>query len=247
MKILIVFNIVILIAASIAEYFGDLPMQNPDLFEGDIVGIEDTEVRNAISDEKRRWPNGVIYYSIDNALEAHETELEKVMKGYEKHTCLQFKKRNNEEDYVRIFKGEGCYSNVGRTGRAQPLSLGYGCYFPGTMAHELGHAIGFYHEHNRSDRDDYLNIFWINIMQNMKPQFKKLFPTENVLYDEFNYRSVMLYGETAFSKNPIKFKTMVAKKEGVTLRDVHDKQGPDESDYYRINKMYNCKEFLKAE
>ncbi|XP_023232103.1 astacin-like metalloprotease toxin 4 [Centruroides sculpturatus] len=133
--------------------------------------------------------------------------------------------------------GVPCYSNVGRTGRAQPLSLGYGCYFPGTMAHELGHAIGFYHEHNRSDRDDYLNIFWINIMQNMKPQFKKLFPTENVLYDEFNYRSIMLYGETAFSKNPIKFKTMVAKKEDVTLRDVHDKQGPDESDYYRINKI----------
>nr|CDJ26721.1 astacin-like metallopeptidase 6 protein [Tityus serrulatus] len=240
MNILIIINIINLIGISVAEYFGDLPMQNPNLFEGDIIGIEDSEDRNAISNEKRRWPNGVIHYSIDSALESHEEKLEKVMKEYEEHTCLRFKKRNTEVDYMRIFQGEGCYSNVGMTGGAQPLSLGFGCYFTGTIAHELGHAIGFYHEHNRSDRDDYIRIFWMNVMPNMKNQFKKLFSNENILYDDFNYESIMLYGEKAFSKNNIKFKTMVAKKDDVTLRDVHEKEKPSESDYYRIYKMYNC-------
>ncbi|KAM7294421.1 putative metalloproteinase [Ixodes scapularis] len=56
-----------------------------------------------------------------------------------------------------------CYSAVGRMGNAQPLSLGDGCVFRGTIIHELLHAVGFYHEHSRSDRDQYINVFLQNV------------------------------------------------------------------------------------
>jgi len=79
-------------------------------------------------------------------------------------TCIRFKERTNEKDYVRIISGIGCWSYVGRQGiGAQNLSLGEGCNFIRTHIHELVHAIGFYHEHNRADRDSYVKIKWENI------------------------------------------------------------------------------------
>ena len=45
----------------------------------------------------------------------------------------------------------------------QNLSIGHNCDRTATVQHEFLHALGFFHEQSRSDRDDYVSIIWDRI------------------------------------------------------------------------------------
>ena len=83
-------------------------------------------------------------------------------------TCIRFHPKSTETSYVYIKRGAvgtGCYSFVGRhSSRPNIVNLQYnGCITRGIVAHELLHALGFYHEQSRPDRDDYVYIVWSNV------------------------------------------------------------------------------------
>jgi Astacin (Peptidase family M12A) len=70
----------------------------------------------------------------------------------------------------------------------------------GHTLHELGHCIGFLHEHQRVDRDLYIIIHWENIW----PEYKFNFSAENnPLIKEssypYDFDSIMHYPEYGFS------------------------------------------------
>ena len=63
-----------------------------------------------------------------------------------------------------------CWSYIGRRGGEQVLSLRppdqKSCHClcnVGRIMHEMMHALGFFHEHTRPDRDDYINIVVDNV------------------------------------------------------------------------------------
>ncbi|VDK79554.1 unnamed protein product [Litomosoides sigmodontis] len=198
--------------------------------------------RNGISKPAKLWPGGKIPYSIS----PHYTNLERALlaraiKQYHDKTCLRFVPRSPYEgDYLFIGKVDGCFSEVGRTSGVQVLSLDNGCLEYTTIIHEMMHVIGFYHEHERWDRDDYINIFWKNIDRTAIDQFGKVDLTKTSYYGQpYDYRSILHYDSLAFSKNG--FPTMLPKQKGFATT-IGNAKDFSEIDLTKINRMYRCPE-----
>lgn len=51
----------------------------------------------------------------------------------------------------------------------QKLSIGTNCDRIATIEHEFFHALGFWHEQSRADRDDYVKIMWDLIKEGREP------------------------------------------------------------------------------
>jgi hypothetical protein len=69
--------------------------------------------------------------------------------------------REGEGSYLLVMNdgSGGCWSYVGMNPAGESrLNLGDGCWDDYTVSHEIGHALGFAHEHQRPDRDQYVNV-----------------------------------------------------------------------------------------
>ncbi|XP_015918985.1 astacin-like metalloprotease toxin 5 [Parasteatoda tepidariorum] len=219
-------------------------MKNPDVFDGDMLGIDRmlAEDRNARREKSYRWPNAVVPYVISSDIDAEKRRnIFAAFAYYHENTCLEFVARTTERDYIKIHNGTGCTSYVGRQPanyQPQPVSLANGCQRLGAILHELGHAIGLFHEHSRIDRDQYLRIHLENVDEKEKHNFRLVPLSEAILYTKFDYHSIMIYDSTSFSKNGKE--TMVPLQEGITLLDADYKTKLTKSDLKRVNKMYKC-------
>jgi hypothetical protein len=75
-----------------------------------------------------------------------------------------YNKIDSVKDYSFYCFTFRCYSSVGRKTGGQILNLGPGCFTEQIILHELLHALGFWHEHSRTDRDNYVDIKYNNII-----------------------------------------------------------------------------------
>ena len=99
--------------------------------------------------------------------------------------------RNDESDLR-------CWSSVGQQGGIQYIQLTQGCFVEEAVSHELMHSIGFLHEHQRPDRDEYVHVNESCIQKGKEHNFKI---QKDLLTYGLKYRakSIMHYSSDAFT------------------------------------------------
>ncbi|XP_030201281.1 low choriolytic enzyme [Gadus morhua] len=164
-----------------------------------------------------------------------EAAILKALEGFHSETCIRFIPRKTQRMYLQFKSLFGCFSSVGRIGERQVISLQrFGCVNNGIIQHEVMHALGFYHEHTRSDRDQYIQISWENIQPDKLNNFKKR--DTNNLGMPYDYQSVTHYGRRAFSSV---WKDTITPIPDASVR-IGRSNGLSGIDIQKINKLYKC-------
>ena len=215
----------------------------------DLIGDKKVKQRAlaATAFNSKLWTNAEVPYHFSSSTSNDLRHLiRQAMDHWEDFTCLRFIPRNGERDYVEYDSTEdACWSFVGKHGGNQTINVVDKCEF-GKIVHEIGHAIGFWHEHSRPDRDDYVRINDKCIKYRYRSQFMKRDEDEvNSQDSEYDYGSIMHYPPDAFATNP-DCNTIELTEYG---RIIYEEQGNpqlgqreelSETDIQQANTLYSC-------
>ncbi|KAJ3603850.1 hypothetical protein NHX12_028591 [Muraenolepis orangiensis] len=200
--------------------------------------------RAATSRPERVWPEGVIPYVISgNFTGSQRAIFRQAMRHWEKHTCVTFMERTQEESYIVFtYRPCGCCSYVGRRGGGpQAISIGKNCDKFGIVVHELGHVIGFWHEHTRPDRDEHVSIIRDNIQPGQEYNFLKMEPGEvDSLGEGYDFDSIMHYARNTFSRG-IFLDTILPRYDVNGVRPpIGQRTRLSKGDIAQARKLYKC-------
>ncbi|XP_070823438.1 meprin A subunit beta-like [Chaetodon trifascialis] len=216
----------------------DIEDVNEGSFLDDILEPEKPQ-RSAVIGENIYWTSPVPYV-LENSLEMNAKGV--ILKAFDQFrlkSCIDFKPRDSEDYYISVRLLGGCFSYIGRVQpNGQVLSIGRYCDLTSIVEHEFLHALGFYHEQSRYDRDKYVTIQYDNILKGYENNFRKVSDkystTNGVPYDFF---SVMHYGKNAFTNgngstivtNDPQFQDIIGQRLEMSPSDVKE-----------LNLLYKC-------
>uniref|UniRef100_A0AC35U840 Metalloendopeptidase n=1 Tax=Rhabditophanes sp. KR3021 TaxID=114890 RepID=A0AC35U840_9BILA len=204
--------------------------------------------RAATSQPERLWPLGIIPYQIDPVFTGlHRRLFQMAMRLWMNDTCVSFvpfvEGQRSNQDYILFTIDDcGCCSYVGRKGDGrQIVSIGRKCDKFGIVLHELGHTIGYWHEHTREDRDSFVDIFYSSIKKAQEYNFDKSKPGEiNSLGETYDYSSIMHYAKNTFSKSVYLDTILPKKQESNEHPEIGQRRFLSPGDISQTNKLYNC-------
>ena len=192
-----------------------------------------------------QWEWGVVPYEI--APNFSETERQRVfqaMTTWTRTAPITFVPRTTQTGFLAITRDElsgpeasPCFAaTVGhRLGFMQRLNLGSSCSADtGTVLHEFGHVLGYHHEHQRFDRDNYITIDLGNITPNARYAFDKWPLPAPGPYD---FASIMHYHPMSFALDRSR-PTIIAKPQYASQTPLMGSRQLSETDHNMMAVLY---------
>lgn len=186
-------DIVLGTAAQLNSQFDGL---DPDLFAQAI----------AVTSIGSVWRENIMPYQIDSGLVGGPIpqRIATAIDHIESRTSMTFIERtatnaSQYPDFIEFIPSTGCASFIGKQGGRQNIWLADSCS-TGNIIHEIGHALGLYHEQSRSDRNSYITVHWENITSGAEINFQQQLSNAADI-GNYDYDSIMHYGRFFFSSN----------------------------------------------
>lgn len=182
------------------------------LYQGDIVLGDPAELETGKSAAREAsgvltntWPDGIVPYTIDADMPNQRQVLDAIQ-HWTDNTPVRFTARGGERNYVRFYRSTAhtgtCSSSVGMTNRGeQRITLEDGCG-TGSIIHEMGHAVGLWHEQSRLDRNRYVTVLYENADKQYAYNFDQELTNEQDL-GGYDFGSIMHYTATSFTTNAL--------------------------------------------
>jgi hypothetical protein len=161
------------------------------------------------SERPKPWPGGNIPYDISKLTEEQQATVKRAMQRWlDTGAQIGFVPRSNETEYVYFTGKVDAGNNTSQVGFRE----GVRTYINITAfwwrqqewmpAHELGHVLGFFHEHARWDRDVFVTVHYENIKPGRESDYDWV-PRTNWIVSStpYDYRSIMHYRTCWSSKD----------------------------------------------
>ena len=155
----------------------------------------------AHSERPQPWPDGVIPYDISKLSEAQQALVKRAMQRWmDTGAQITFIPRTNQIEHVHFTGKTDAGNNTSHDGfrAGARVDVNITAFWwrqaEWMPAHELGHVLGFHHEHQRWDRDDFVTIHYEHIKSGRQHDYDWI-PKTNWLVNSatYDYRSIMHY------------------------------------------------------
>ena len=155
------------------------------------------------TDTSLRWTNATIPYRIDSDIPNQQRVMDAVA-YWNANTVIHMTPWAGEPNRVRFIRQQSfgvCFSSVGMVGGEQTIRVDDACN-AGALIHEIGHAVGLYHEQARPDRDRYVSMALDNVQQTLANNFGYNFGA--VETGPYDYGAIMGYGRYNDTRDPLR-------------------------------------------
>jgi hypothetical protein len=157
--------------------------------------------RQEPSEKPKPWPDGIIPYDLSKLTDGQQVIARRAMQRWEDTGAnIKFIPRTTEIEYVNFTGRTDAGNNTSHVGfkKGERTDINITTFWWRDLewmpAHELGHVLGFFHEHERWDRDQFVTIHYENIKPGRAHDYDWIARTNWLVTSlPYDYQSIMHY------------------------------------------------------